>query len=408
MIFPYVGFSASLVERLLFMAIVGSLIFFGFLGLLAARTISEGKAQRVITPLFLVLMTLVLFQFCLSLASIFFARPVNGVGQSVYIPLFLLFAAAFISLFVASPNVRYRQLQAASEYLVLTLFSFLLLNTFFTVITWSHDLSDSLVFSNDGFRFSPFSEILDLPGRQSFFVSEPQGFAVFCLGSFAIVVSSLSRLRRLVGVTLVFVIGSTTQSRLFYIGIFILILIALADKLAHSARFLRGLVLSSLIAANLFFGFWFASSSTTGLASFSARTYIWRLVVDNWNNESSWVGHSGSLSLDQFSRGIEGRLVFYHAHNLVLQYLWDWGYLGIILLFLMLAALAILALEVNRGGYILLCALLLIGLIESSINFSLMSITFLPLVLVLKSVSERSTELFLIGADSERLHSRVS
>ena len=406
--FPYVGLSASLVDRLTFMAIAGSLIFFGFLGLLARREVSPENVHSANTPLFLFLMAIILFQFCLNLASIFFARPVNGVGQSVYVPLFLLFAAFFICFFVASPNVKFSKLQTASEYLVLMLFSFLLLNTFFSVMTWNHDLSDSLVFSNDGFRYSPFSNLLDLPGRQSFFVSEPQGFAVFCLASFAIVFTSSSTFRRIVGVALTFVIGSTTQSRLFYIGIIVLTIIVFADKITHSARILRGFVLMSLIAANLFFGLWFASSSTTGLASFSARTYIWRLVVDNWDNESSWFGHSGSLRLEEFSRGIEVRLVFYHAHNLALQYLWDWGFLGLFLLVLMLAALMLLALRMNRGGYILFCTLLLIGLIESSLSFSLMSLTFLPLVLVLKSAAEKSTELVLIGVDSERVHTRIS
>jgi len=379
------------------MAIVGTPVILGYLSLLKLKKEQIGFEPNIGNPGYILLPILIIFQFGLNLISVFLTRPINGVGQSVFIPIFTVVISAFATTLVSWKYINSENLRAAAEYLLIFIYSFVLLNIFYPMVVWSKELSEDLIFSNDGYRYSPFANILKTPGRQSFFESDPEKFAIFSFLAFVVLFISSSTLRKSIGSLLVVLIGSTTQSRLFYLGIVIVVFIFVLDNFFKKSIFLRTSILFTLITGNLLFASLFASQSTTGLSSFSGRNYIWEIVLKYWDREGKFLAHLGSYSLAQFSESIESRLKFFHAHNLILQYLWDWGLLGLVLIISLLLSFAIFGLRMSRPGYLILCALLIVGFIESSFIFTFANITFLPVLLLIKYAGESRKVVNRIG-----------
>jgi hypothetical protein len=111
-------------------------------------------------------------------------------------------------------------------------------------------------------------------------------------------------------------------------------------------------------------------------------------VLDNWDRQSVFFGNFGSLRMSTFAREQGSSLIFYHAHNLLLDYLWNWGILGFILVVLLLFAILVLCRNVQTGGYLIACALLLSGLIEPSLGAHLSDKNFIAVLLLYKYASQ--------------------
>jgi hypothetical protein len=388
--------SASMVDRIKFMACFAIPAFVSLFGMTHQSTkfqIQFTQEKHKVRDL----MVYLVCTFCvLDLISIYLNRPVNGIGQSIYVPIGAVIVSLVLLLTALQVQVDGHSIQKAADFVILILFSFLLVNIFFPIMRWNQQLDDALIFSQDGYRFSPFSDLLNLPGRQSFFTTDPEAFAIFSFVCFSVLLSSKSQLRRILAISLVFVIGSTTQSRLFYLGIIMVTIIYIADKALRSSRYFRLAVLSSFFVMSFFLVFAWASFPRTGLASFSGRTYIWKLLRDNLNSEGTFLGmilgNFGNLSLTKFSEEQGSRLIFYHAHNVFLQYLWDWGILGLFLITALIATGIWLAAIGDRSSFLIMASLLFAGLIESTFALSLKSFEFFALILFLVSRSQTKSE----------------
>ena len=130
--------------------------------------------------------------------------------------------------------------------------------------------------------------------------------------------------------------------------------------------------------------FFWANVPRYGLESFSGRTSIWRIVLDNFNTQQTLLGallgNFGISSLTKLSEEQGSFLIFYHTHNLFLQYLWDWGVLGLTLIALLVLACVNLAVTGSRSSFIVLASLLIAGIIEPTFSLSLKSYEFLGLL----------------------------
>jgi len=378
--------SAGITSRIEYMLCFGTPWFIGFLGQtrILKRRIEEGINPTVES--FDPIDALISIMFCFNFLGIYLNRPINGVGQSIYVPIFTLLLSFFSVVMLAFLKFNLYSVQKAVEILFIILFFFLSFNIFFPIVSWSHDSTPFFLDSHDSFRFSPFAKLLNLKGRQSFFATDPETFAIFCLIGFAILIASKNLLRKSIGISLIFIIGSSTQSRLFYLGILLVTVIQFFDKLNYFNKIYRLLILSSLFLLNLLLPWVYASKEKIGLSSLSGRTYIWRVTLDNWSNESILLGHFGRLSLKDFFQQTGYRFKVYHSHNLFLEYLWNWGILGLLLSVSLLLLMIVRALKVESGGFVILCTLMIVGLIEPSLSTTMNSVCFVGVLIFLMYV----------------------
>jgi hypothetical protein len=381
--------SASMIDRLKFMTCFGIPAFVSCLGIIRQRADFHIQTTDKLSTSRQVIIYLISVLLFLDLISIYLNRPINGVGQSIYVPIFSVIVSFLLLATALQIPAKLRNFQKAADSVIFTLFLFLFFNTIFPMIQWNQELDRSLIFSEDEYRFSPFSELLNLPGRQSFFTTDPETFAVFSFVCFAIILSSRNTVMRFLSSSLVLVIGSTTQSRLFYLGVIIATFLYICDKALSASRVFRTSVLSVFMGLSFFLVFFWASSPRTGLASFTGRTYIWRIVLDNLNPERSLtgalLGTFGNFSLTKFSEEQGAALIFYHAHNFFLDYLWNWGILGLTLIVALVLACARLAVLGERSSFIVFSSLLFAGLIEPTFSLSLKSFEFFALVVFFSS-----------------------
>ena len=380
--------SGSVIDRINYMICFGSPLFLGFIGYLNYSKISDVFGRRKSDRTYFFLLVLIYFVLLLNLFSIYNTRPINGIGQSIYVPVFTVLVSGASFAFVSSPRVDLDGLRRATELMITCLSIFLALNCRILLVEWQSDSVKSVFIPSDSFRFSPFSGLLNVSGRQSYFATDPQSFAILSLVFFAIVIFSKRLLVRFVGVISVFIVGSSTQSRLFYIGCILIAILLLFERFSNNARYIRIPVILILAVSNLIVPFTLASTTEQGLSSFSGRTTIWRLVLDNWNGQSVFFGNFGSLRMATFAREQGSSLIFYHAHNLLLEYLWNWGILGCIIVFLLFLAIFVLCINVQTGGYLIACSLLISGLIEPSLGAQLSDKFFIALLLFYKYASQ--------------------
>jgi O-antigen ligase len=124
--------------------------------------------------------------------------------------------------------------------------------------------------------------------------------------------------------------------------------------------------------------------STGGIQSFSGRTGIWKITLEHWSDRGSLLGNQGVYSLKDYSSENVGRLIFFHAHNLVLQYLWDWGLLGLVLVITFCLAILLMSNSQGKPGYLLALAIVLGGVIEITLPNTLLSSKFIFVLLLVK------------------------
>ena len=378
--------NGSVLDRIKYMLLFGAPFLIGFLSALN-RQKREGRIDKerisISSRVFIGVVFLVAI---LKIFSIFGLKPVAGQGQSIYVPIFAS-ALSVASIFVvAGPLVSLKDTKKAIEFILCGLYFFLLLNCFIHLAIWAPQQEIFQAAQTDGFRFSPFEHILQLSGRQAFFDFDPESFAVFSLFSFSVLLTSESKILRIVGPSLVFIVGSTTQSRLFYIVAFSTILLSVflsrENQIARVSKRLFYLV--------IFFAYYFLlvlnvkGNSESGITNFSGRTGIWIIVLQHWNDWGSILGHQGIYSLEEYSSENAGRLVFFNAHNLILQFLWDWGLLGLLVIGAFFISTYFMSGKLTKAGYILATAVILAGIIEITLPNSVLYSKFVFILLLVK------------------------
>jgi O-antigen ligase len=127
--------------------------------------------------------------------------------------------------------------------------------------------------------------------------------------------------------------------------------------------------------------------SISDLQTFSGRTGIWNIVLENWNDRGMVFGHQGQYTLEDYSSDNFGRSIFFHAHNLILQYLWDWGLIGLFLALIFLFFVFQISHMLDKSGYLLCQAIVTAGLIEITVPNTLLAPKFAFILLFVKCIA---------------------
>jgi hypothetical protein len=380
--------TGSVSDRISYMVFFTGPFVIGFLGALNRRRLDGASPVHRVPLATLLCIGCILTAIGLKIISIFLLSPVNGQGQSIYVPAFAAFLALASILVVKSSLISIVDARRALEVLLVSLYSFLLLNIFIPIVAWQGELE---IFQNkqlDGFRFSPFAGVLRIPGRESYFETDPQSFGVYSTLAFSVLMSSKSRFIRVVGSMFVLIVGSTSQSRLFYLSVVILLLLKISQATPNvlSRIFAQGIFLAILCSYFYLLVFRSPGENSGGLSSLSGRTGVWESVFKNWNDQSALFGYMGAYSLGDFSAENSGRFIYYHAHNVILQYLWDWGVVGLALILIFLASLFFASKSLTPEGWFISAAIIFTGLIEVTLPNTLLSSKFVFILLLVKHI----------------------
>ncbi len=376
----------SVGDRLRYLAVIAGPFVLGVIGTLniksggSTRT-TETKRNSTIAGAILLIFPI------LELFSIFSLKPVNGIGQSVYVPLATAIISMFLVLFIALDQIEIDSFRVAAEYLLISTFLLLLINQLVGGITWPSQNSSLYASEEQSFRFSPFAGILNLESRQGYFESDAQRFAMFALLSFGVLWTSNSVLRTVTGCAIVFILGSTTQSRLFYIGVIAIVITQILRKIFPNWGILPRIVYLLFI----FFLYVFSLSEAgkignDEISTLSARTYIWGIVLDHWNDASTLFAFSGAYSLASYSKENSTLFLIYHAHSMVLQILWDWGVFGLFAGLMVIFLICKTYLFIPWPGFVIGTIVFIQGLVEPVLDFNVTSTQLLFLLIYVKYI----------------------
>jgi hypothetical protein len=373
------------------MLIFGGPFLIGILGALNRQKkerITQLEAKRTYTALtFSLVVATVAF---LDLISIILQAPVNGQGFSIYVPIY----AALLSLCsiwaLASNLVSVDEARRALELLILALYLLILCNCYLKFANWTPQLE---VFQNtkgEDFRFSPFSELLQVEGRQAFFETDPENFGVYSMIALCVIIYSRLRSIQLLGSLLIFLLGSTSMSRLFYLGAVTLIFVFGAQKFLAKpflVYFQRIFLLSIFLAYFFLLVIRDNTISYSAIGSISGRTRIWNVVLSHWGDRGKLFGNQGVYTLRDYSSENSGPLIFFHAHNLFADYLWDWGILGVLLVIILCLSFYSIVGRIQPAGFLLFSAILFSGLIEPTFSSNLLISKYIFVLIAVKYVS---------------------
>jgi hypothetical protein len=384
-----ISVGGSVISRIQLMVIFGAPFIVGVLG-----TLNQLKVECKTTPSSptsgKLIVGVIALASILNLISVLLLRPENGQGRSIYVPVFGAILSLASIWVLSGPLVPIALVQTAVELMVIYLYSFLIFDCFFNFANWYVQPEVFQGKQLDQFRFSPLESVLNIQGRQAFFESDPENFAAFSVFALVIVLSSERKFIKYFGSVVVFAIASTTQSRLFYLAASIVVILKLAlFALKPMSNFIKRFSIIILFLVYYFLLIARDNSKTfTGLGSLSGRTGIWNIVINNWSDQGALLGNQGVYSLLDFSLENSRISIVYHSHNMVLQYLWDWGILGLALILVFMVALFFVSTKVSSAGFFLIVATLLTGLIEPSVPNSILVSKFIFLLMVVKHAAE--------------------
>jgi hypothetical protein len=391
----------SVSDRITFILVFSLPLIIGALGFLNSTSdVAAGLRKSSSTKTFVLLAFLALP--LLQLFSVFSLRPVNGIGQSVYVPFFAIVFSIIGIVLTSWRQIALSKFVRGAEVFLLILFLFLFINVLLPVVTWHVGEARFLTQQTDDFRYSPFGSLLGLVGRNSYFENDPLGFSLTCLFAIAVFAQSKSRFFQIFGTLLAFVIGSTTQSRVFYLGCFLILFYAMISFASSELKkAFRVVILATIFLMYPISLFYLDSNSDTSNASnFSGRVFIWRVILEHWNDSGSWIGYHGTYGLINYCIEFNTVFEFYHAHNLFLQVLWDWGIFGITLMLVIVSVITFFSLRLTDGGFLLFALMLLAGIIESTFSFTILSTLFLFTLLLFRYVFDVIEQLPESGVDN--------
>lgn len=378
--------TGSVSARIQYMILFTAPFVVGFLGALNRRKLDGEKIGLRSSFSATSCVAIIVVVVALEMISVFLQSPVNGQGQSIYVPAFASILGLTSILVMRSSLVSIDDARRALELIMLSIYVFLLLNIFLDFVVWDAELEFFQSKQLDEFRFSPFAEVLGIPGRESYFETDPQSFGVYSSLALSILITSKNAMIKVTGATVVFIVGSTSQSRLFYLALGIMLVLKVAQ---FSTNHFSAMISRVFFLAVMSMYFYLLVLRSPGeyagsLSSFSGRTGVWEAVLGHWNDESILFGYVGVYSLSDYSSENSGRFIFYHAHNLILQYLWDWGIVGVVLILGFFASLFFGSRYLLPEAWFLSLTLVLTGLIEVTLPNTLLSSKFVFILLLVK------------------------
>jgi O-antigen ligase len=212
--------------------------------------------------------------------------------------------------------------------------------------------------------FSPFSEIVGLPPRNSGPFGNPPLAAVFSVFGVSCYLSSNFERKRAITLVTLIAFGSFTGSRTFYVALLCVFFYHLIKKKLPQEvlAFWTGLVLASFSMALLIYKFLLPliSNDSVTISNLTGRSTLWKLILDDWDS-SGIFGH-GPNTLTKYT--MENVYIgFAHAHNSFLQVLWDFGLLGFFSIIAMIFSLCIVLSKnrdsLDRASGLVLCLMVI-------------------------------------------------
>lgn len=254
---------------------------------------------------------------------------------------------------------------------------FVAINLFSMLINfrWSQSNSDLELFQSDIY-FSPIGSFLGISVHNGGSFGAPNDLGIFCAFTFVIALCTnvLEFKYKLVLGIFCLITGSMSGSRTFYFLTLTAVIILIAAMLFRKSKnpatkvfsITFGLFVSTQIAAAVSS---IISLNTRNLSTLNGRSTLWNLILNHWSDEGVF-GH-GPNSLRDYMITTTWEIAFGHAHNSFLQYLWDWGILGISsLVVFVVGSWLVLAKrdDISAGVFYLVCIYLCV---QSELSFSL-------------------------------------
>ena len=275
----------------------------------------------------------------------------------------IMFSLLLFLIFEGNFNFNYT---LVAIYRVFSSYTTIIIFTYFVGFNWNQYIVGSqneLIDFESANYFSPLASFFNLPPRASGPFGNPQSAAVFSLfGISCYFAAKLPRKNFFVLISLI-TFGSLTGSRTFYVTLIcIMAYYAISNKLPESSVAFWSSILIAMSATILILYIFILPKllvKTTSLTNFTGRTTLWRLILNNWSSEGL-LGH-GPNTLREFATN-HVYVSFAHAHNSVLQSLWDFGLLGftciLLLIFSQILSISVNPSQRNRVAGILICLLI--------------------------------------------------
>lgn len=260
------------------------------------------------------------------------------------------------------------------------------------------------VFDENFSYLSPLNLVFDLPSRLAgpfLLFGGPQIMGLFF--TFAQACNGLRINRRGFWIysCLLFLAGSATGSRTFYLVFFLTTLstnfFSVRQK-KFSNLIKKSAIVVMLVLVSFYLGKILAERSKISgqnLRDINGRRYIWEAVLQHWNDQG-YFGHGPG----QF-RKLVGSYVGFpaaHAHNSFLEYLWNYGVVGgfaILSVYISMIILSLRMIRVNRAPLILMFTLLAV-FTERNLRLNMQDIVglfWIVLLNILMSQKQKHLEL---------------
>jgi O-antigen ligase len=238
---------------------------------------------------------------------------------------------------------------------------------------WS-SVDDYNFYIQEGIYFSPFKSLLGLPSRTAGPFGSAQDLGIFCAMGFALTIFKKISSSAWVSfhALVFFFLGSLSGSRTFYVTLFTAVILKALSSVTkkQSINFLpiaiAGLVTVYFVVTTLFLP---AVSSSQNVALIGGRSVLWQTIFEHWS-DNGLLGY-GPNTLQPFMYSLLGFAAYGHAHNSILQYLWDFGIPGALAIILCIISWIVTIGSQKKSGVNKLCIFLVYLTIQSEITFDL-------------------------------------
>ena len=269
-------------------------------------------------------------------------------------------------------NMSYEKLTTATTHFFLFVAVCVLVGIFLRFswggFDWSGDEIPSDIY------FSPLSSVLGFPARLAGPFGSPQDLGIFCSMGLALTIfSKVNSNVRVSFYSFIFIVlGTFTGSRTFYITIFAAILLKALSSLTK--KYDINLLPISILGYFALYGFVTTLflptvSKSANINEVGGRTELWQTIFRHWS-DNGLLGH-GPNTLATFMHSVLRKQAYGHAHNSILQYLWDFGIPGVMAIVLFIVSWLVSMNSQKRSGLNALCIFLVFLTIQSELTFQL-------------------------------------
>jgi len=276
----------------------------------------------------------------------------------------IMFSLLLYLIFEGNFNFNYTVI---AIYRLFSSYTTIIIFTYFVRFNWNQYIVGSqneLIDFEAATYFSPLASFFNLPPRASGPFGNPQSAAVFSLFGISCYFAAKLPSKNLYALISLVTFGSLTGSRTFYVTLICIIAYNLISKKLPESSLAFWVSILIAMATTVFIIYFFILpqlvENTTTIKSFTGRSTLWNLILHNWNS-NGLLGH-GPNTLREFAEN-HVYVPFAHAHNSVLQSLWDFGLLGLTCIMLLFASqiisISVNPSERNRVAGILLCLLII-------------------------------------------------